>query len=270
MKIIISHDVDHLYPREHIFKDLIIEKMWVRSLIHLCQRKISFKTFIYRLSILFRKKMHNIDELMEFDEKHKIPSVFFFGMDNVLGMSYTRAKAKDVLLRVKAKGFDIGVHGVDYLSSSKIKREHDYFEELSGMSDFGVRNHYVRFDDDTFKKQNDAGYIFDSTWFNKKNVELRAPYKVGNMWEFPLHIMDAYVCIPGKVEEGINNTIEMIKKAESLGMPYCIILFHDTGFNDSYDPELKQWYEKTILFLEENNYEFISYRDAIKEMEGLA
>lgn len=39
MKIIVSHDVDHLYPSDHFLKDLILPKMWVRSFLHLCGEK---------------------------------------------------------------------------------------------------------------------------------------------------------------------------------------------------------------------------------------
>lgn len=266
MKIIVSHDVDHLYATDHLFRDLILEKLWVRSFLHLLKGKISFRTFWYRLTVLFRNRMHHIDEVIAFDRTHGVPSVFFFGMDNVLGMSYSRKTAAPWIRHVREQGFDTGVHGVDYLDAGKIRQEHDAFAALSGMSVFGLRNHYVRFDEHTFEKQARAGYLFDSTWFNKQKLELRKPYKVGQMWEFPLHIMDGYICKPGKPEEGIAATRAAILQAETERMPYCTILFHDYQYDDRYDPQMKRWYEETIRFCEER-YEFISYRDAIKELE---
>ena len=268
MKIIVSHDVDHLYATDHLFKDLILEKLWVRSFLHLCTGRISLKTFLYRLTILFHNRMHHIDELMSFDHEHGIPSVFFFGMDNVLGMSYSQKKAAPVIKRVMDNGFDVGVHGVEYCDEMKIKKEHDDFAKLSGRASFGLRNHYVRFDEMTFAKMDKAGYPFDSTWFNKKELEIRAPYKVGNMWEFPLHIMDGYICFPGKLEEGLRDTKAAIRKAEEMGMPYCTILFHDYQYDDHYDPQMKCWYEEAVRFCEESGYGFISYRDAIEELES--
>lgn len=268
MKIIVSHDVDHLYATDHIFRDLILEKLWVRSFLHLCQKRISFKTFWYRLTILFHNRMHRIDEVMAFDQAHGIPSVFFFGMDHVLGMSYSRAKAAPVIRNVMARGFDVGVHGVDYQNAEKIKEEHDAFQTITGLTGFGLRNHYVRFDEETFRKMEQADYLFDSTWFNKRALDIRAPYKVGKMWEFPLHIMDGYICPQGKLEQGLQDTFSAIRKAEKLGMPYCTILFHDYQFDDRYDPQMKQWYEETILFCKKQGYEFISYRDAIEELEN--
>lgn len=268
MKIIVSHDVDHLYATDHLFRDLILEKLWVRSFLHLLKGKISFRTFWYRLTVLFHNRMHRIDEVMTFDRAHGIPSVFFFGMDNVLGMSYAQKKAAPIIRHVIEQGFDVGVHGVDYQSAERIKKEHDDFAALSGLSSFGLRNHYVRFDEHTFEKQAEAGYLFDSTWFNKQELELRAPYKVAQMWEFPLHIMDGYLCKPGKPEEGLAATRAAILRSEAEGMPYCTILFHDYQFDDRYDPQMKQWYEETVGYCEKQGYEFISYRDAIRELES--
>ena len=270
MKIIISHDVDHLDATDHLTKDLILPKLWVRSFLHLCAGKISFRTFWYRLTILFHNRMNRTEEVMEFDRAHGIPSVFFFGMDNILGMSYSQKKAAPVIRKVLDAGFDAGVHGVDYQDMENMRREHDDFATLSGTASFGIRTHYVRFDDETFSKMEQAGYLYDSSWFNKQELDIRAPYKVGAMWEFPLHIMDGYICEPGHLEEGLQATFAAIRQAEEQGMPYCTILFHDYQFDDRYDPQMKQWYEETVRYCEEQHYEFISYRDAIKELETQA
>lgn len=267
MKIIISHDVDHLDATDHLTKDLILPKLWVRSFLHLCAGKISFRTFWHRLTILFHNRMNRTEEVMEFDRAHGIPSVFFFGMDHILGMSYSQKKAAPVIRKVLDAGFDAGVHGVDYQDMENMRREHDDFATLSGTASFGIRTHYVRFDDETFSKMEQAGYLYDSSWFNKQELDIRAPYKVGKMWEFPLHIMDGYICEPGHLEEGLQATFAAIRKAEEQGMPYCTILFHDYQFDDRYDPQMKRWYEETVRYCEEQHYEFISYRDAIKELE---
>ncbi len=267
MKIIISHDVDHLYVSDHIFRDLILEKFWVRSFAQVLQKKINLRTFGNRISLLFHNRMNRIDELIEYDTVHKIPSIFFFAMDKALGMSYSQEQAVSFIKKVMDCGLDVGVHGVDYLDKNKIQKEHDDFKRIAGIETFGVRNHYVRFDETTFDKMNSAGYLFDSTWFNKENIELRAPYKVGNMWEFPLHIMDCYACFPWKLDEGICDTIKIIKQAEAEGMPYCTILCHDTVFNERYEPYLKEWYIKVVEYCKNVGYEFISYREAIKELE---
>lgn len=268
MKIIVSHDVDHLYATDHLFKDLILEKLWVRSFLHFCSGKISLRTFLNRLTLLFHNRMHRIEEVMEFDKAHSIPSVFFFGMENGLGMSYTQEKAQPIIQRVMAQGFDVGVHGIDYLNGDSIREEYDAFERNSGLHSFGLRNHYVRFTEETFGKMERAGYLFDSTWFNKEQLDMRSPYRVGGMWEFPLCVMDGYICTVGKPEESIQRTRQAILQAEEMGLPYFTLLFHDFQFDEKFDPQMKHWYEQTIAFCEEKGYPFISYRDAIKELEN--
>lgn len=268
MKIIISHDVDHIDSTDHLFKDLILEKMIVRSFWQLVHHQINKKTFFYRVTMVFHKRMNRIDELMEFDKRNGIPSVFFFGMQNALGMSYKIKKVEPLIKNVLQNGFDVGVHGCDYLSLENIKMEHDKFEAISNIKEFGIRNHYVRFDDETFEKMNKAGYLFDTTQFNREKAELVGPYKVGNMWEFPLHIMDGYVCKQGYLQEGLDETYHLIEEADQKKVRYCTILFHDYQYDDRFDPQRKEWYEKTIDFCKKKGYEFVSYREAIKELEN--
>lgn len=267
MKIIISHDVDHLYVWDHLKRDLIIEKLWVRSVLHFFQRRISFRTLVCRLLMPFHNRMHRIDELMEFDRNHGIPSIYFFGMANGLGMSYHKSEAFPIIKKVIAQSFDVGVHGIDYQRMEVMKKEHDDFLSMSGLKDFGIRNHYVRFDEETFAKQNKVGYLFDSTWFDKKKLNLKAPYKVGDMWEFPLHIMDGYICREGEWREGVRATIRALERANAMGLSYFTILFHDYFFDDNCFPQLKIWYMEMIEYCEKRGYEFISYRKAIEELE---
>lgn len=267
MKIIISHDVDHLQSSDHIFRDLIIEKFWIRAFLHLTQRKISGRTFVNRIKYPFLKRYERIQEVMETDRANGIPSVFFFGVERGLGMSYGKRKVKRYISQVDKAGFDIGIHGIAYEEFEQMKKEHDAFEEIAGISSFGIRMHYVRYVPDTFKKLADIGYIYDTTEFDKSGKKFRKPYKVGNMWEFPLYIMDGYILKNKSLDQGIIATQRAIKQAEKEGVPYCTILFHDYLYNKACFPMEYNWYKWLIKYLTQNHYEFISYNNAIKELE---
>lgn len=269
MKIIISHDVDHLFNTDHIFRDLIFPKLIVRSGIELVKGKITISTFLYRCISVFEKRRNRIDEVMEKDKAEGIPSVFFFGMNQGLGMSYKVPEAIETIKKVKEKGFSCGVHGIEYQNIPEIKREHDTFAEVSGVDKFGIRTHYVRFDQKTFEKFSKTGYLYDTSEFNKNKTEIKRPYKVGRMWEFPLHIMDGYVIPCGDLEAAKNNTIAIINKAEELGMPYCTILFHDYLYNEKTYPIEKAWYDWLVDYLNRRNYEYTSYEAAISELENI-
>ena len=268
MKIIISHDVDHLYNKEHIFRDLFFPKLIVRSLLHVFQGKIRFSTFLWRVKSVFEKRLNRIEEVMRKDKEYGIPSVFFFGMNQGLGMSYRPDEAQSMILKVKETGFDVGVHGIEYEGKDGIQKEHNCFCEKSGLNIFGIRTHYVRFNEETFSKLSDAGYLFDSSDFNKQYLEFKEPYRVGEMWEFPLHIMDGYILPFGKLHKGKEDTVAAIEEAKRKGMAYCTILYHDYQYNEKTYPDEKAWYDWLLDYLKSNNYEFISYREAIEELEG--
>lgn len=267
MKIIISHDVDHLYNKDHLTRDLIFPKLVIRSLMHVFQKKITFSTFLYRVRSVFERRLNRIQEVMEIDKKCGVPSVFFFGMNQGLGMSYKPEEAKKMIDDVLKNGFSVGVHGIEFQNQGGITEEYERFKGMCPKINFGIRTHYVRFDEQTFAKFAEAGYLYDSSEFNKEHLEIKAPYKVGAMWEFPLHIMDGYVVPFGDLEAGKRNTIAAIQEAESKNMPYCTILYHDYQYNEKTYPAEKAWYDWLLSYLREQNYEFISYEEAIKELE---
>ena len=267
MKIIISHDVDHLYNKDHLMRDLIFPKLIVRSFLHVLKGKIRFSTFLWRCRSVFEARLNRINEVMEKDKETGVPSVFFFGMSQGLGMSYRAEEAEDMIREVRKQGFRVGVHGIEFQNYQEISKEHDRFQKISNDLSFGIRTHYVRFDSETFQKFSKAGYMYDTSEFNKEKLEIKAPYKVGNMWEFPLHIMDGYIMPFGDLEAGKKNTIDAIKKAEEIGMPYCTILYHDYQYNKRTYPDEKAWYDWLLEYLKNERYEFISYEDAIKELE---
>lgn len=265
MKIIISHDVDHLYRKDH-YKDLIYPKLFVRSTIQLFKRKCTLKEWIYRVYSIFLEERHFINEVISFDKENGVPSTFFFGMAKGLGMSYGSKAAQKCVEMVSSKGFDVGVHGISYCDFNKMKYEYDEFLNIFKQKCFGIRMHYVRFNETTFKLLNECGYLYDTTEFNKEDGYLiKNPYKVGDMWEFPLAIMDSY--LPDTLEEKKKKTLEIISKAKEENLPYLTILFHGDSFSNGYVTE-KEWYKWIIKKLSEDNYEFISYIDAINELEA--
>lgn len=269
MKIIVSHDVDHLYGKDHWFRDLIYPKMWVRSFLEMITRRISIKEAWLRSTSCFKKNRHFIDELMDYDKEHGVESVFFFGMNQGLGMSYRPNEARAVIQRVHENGYAVGVHGIAFDSYEGIKKEHDTFVKLMGFEPCGIRMHYVRFNADTFANEEKAGYVFDTTEFDKpSNGTVKDPYKVGNMWEFPLTIMDGY--IPQDLEGAKKATLDRLEECRKKNMQYISVLFHDVQFNDGYTA-MRDWYQWLIEMIEESDDDsFISYENAIKELEAEA
>ncbi len=264
INVIISHDVDHLFAKDHWFRDLIYPKMWVRTTLQLLKREITGKEWWLRCTSCFRKNRHNLEALMDFDKKHGVKSTFFFGMNQGLGMSYKPEEAKPVIKLVHEQGFDVGVHGIEYQDFDDMKREYDTFKQITGIDPCGIRMHYVRFDEHTFEKLNQIGYPFDTTEFDKQNNGTRKnPYMVGNMWEFPLAIMDSY--LPQSFNKAKEYTLSLLRQCKDEGLQFVTVLFHGDQFCSDYQ-DMKKWYEWMIdYFSISDEYAFVSYLETMKQ-----
>jgi hypothetical protein len=81
INVIISHDVDHLFSKDHWFRDLIYPKMWVRTTLQLVKGQITTREWRMRNTSCFRKVRNRIEEQITFDKLYGVPSTFFFGMN---------------------------------------------------------------------------------------------------------------------------------------------------------------------------------------------
>lgn len=265
MKAIISHDVDHITVFEHK-NDLIIPKFLIRSLIELKEKRITLKEYKLRLNDIYKNKWQNILELIEFEKINQIPSTFFIGVSNGKGLSYSINNAAICIKEILEAGFDVGVHGIAFEDYNKIKNEYELFKNISGLKKFGIRMHYLRNTNYTLDMLSNIGYQYDTSKYELKN-----PYKIGNMWEFPLLMMDGYV-IEGSskwqslnIEKAKERTLKLIENVQEKDIKYITILFHDRYFSDSFWT-WKAWYIWLIEYLRERKISFISYKEAINEL----
>ena len=267
MKIIVSHDVDHLFSKDHWLRDLIYPKHIVRSVLQAAIKEISWRECLLRCRSCFQKERHRISQVMDFDQAHGGPSTFFFGMNQGLGMSYYPEEAKETILDVYNKGFAVGVHGIVYDNLEGIKKEYDKFVQTTGFQPCGIRMHYVRYDEKTFEREDKTGYLFDSSEFNKaENGTIKSPYLVGKMWEFPLAIMDGY--LPQNFAEAKQETLKRLEACRAAGLEYVTVLFHDYQFDEAYS-DIRDWYVWLIESIEQSESDsFISFVDAIRELEN--
>jgi len=267
MKAIISHDIDLLKSWEHK-KDLIIPKFIVRSCIELAAGSISSSEYLLRFRELVRNKLHNLEELMEFNKVEGVPSTFFVGVNNGLGLSYSLAEAKYWTRRIMDKGFDVGVHGIEFNDFTAIEVEYETFRQISGSSGFGVRMHYLRNSENTVRFLSQAGYLFDSSLYIT-----RGPFLVGGLWEFPLHIMDSHLFERNShwqnqtFQQAKDRTKERIEEISNRGIEYLTVLFHDRYFSKSFKSR-KDWYIWIIDYLQNKGLELTTYKAAIQDLDA--
>lgn len=267
MKIIVSHDVDHLSISEH-YSDLIIPKYLLRSSVELFKRRISVCEIRKRLKRLLQNRWENIDELAAFNRSNDIPATFFVGVSNGRGLSYSLADARSALIRLKNLRQHIGIHGIAYDDYNEIKKEYDLFTKLTNDNQIGIRIHCLKKSPRLCEMLSEIGYLFDASVYDIKN-----PYRIANIWEFPIGIMDSYIMNDNSkwqnktFEEAVEETRIIIENAAKHEIKYFSILFHDRHFDDSFST-WKRWYIWVVEYLKKNKCEFVSYKTAIAELSS--
>lgn len=267
MKVIVSHDVDHIKVFEHK-NDLIIPKFFIRTFIELGLGYISHQELKFRLLDFINNKWNNIKELMKFDKENSIPATFFIGVSKGGGLSYSLIDAETLIKRIIQEGFRVGIHGVSFDNFDKMKLEYEKFKKISGLDKFGIRIHNLNTNSKTFEMLEKIGYLYDSSSYGIKN-----PFKAGNLWEFYVCLMDVYLVSTNSKYQ--NRTLKQIKdatkrcldKAFNKNILYFTILFHDRYFSDSFKT-LKEWYIWLIEYLIKNKFAFISFEEAMEELKN--
>ncbi|SRR3989339_1777657 len=267
MKVIVSHDVDHISFLEH-WKDMIIPKFIIRTIIETVLGIISIKECFLRFYYSMRNQWNNIDDLMEFDRKHKIPSTFYIGVAKGLGLSYSHKRAVYWIRRVLNKGFRVGVHGIAFDDYTQMKNEHRLFSELSGLQDFGIRMHYLRHSSNTLVWLAELGYLYTAS---VRGSEITA---IGDFYSFPVQVMDSDLMNSKRTRwqrKDFNaiqkTTIQLIEKAENENQPFLSVIFHDRYFGPDF-MMWKKWYVWLIEYIKNQNICFCTYEEAIKEIRA--
>jgi hypothetical protein len=268
MKAIISHDIDHITVWEHFFRDTILPKYVARMHIELFSGKIAFREYILRWSDFFKNKWQNVDELITFNNVNGVPSSFFVAVKKGLGLNYSNESALLWIEQMRSRNCEIGLHGMEFRDRGRINEERDLFRRLTGIGSFGIRMHYVRHEENTYRLLSEAGYTYDSTEYAFAN-----PYRVGPMWEFPFQIMDGWIIENYKKWQSLNlqrakeNTLRIIDRAHQANLSYLGIDFHDRYFSHAFQTWL-EWYMWLVEHLKSQGIEFINFNGAIRELEA--
>lgn len=69
-----------------------------------------------------------------------------------------------------------------------------------------------------------------------------------------------------RLKSAKEKSMDILDKAVQSDLEYASILFHDYLFCDAYHNR-QEWYKWIITHCRKSGYSFISYKDAIKELE---
>lgn len=119
----------------------------------------------------------------------------------------SRYNARDIagtIGKIVAAGCEVGLHGIDaWTDSSKALEELKEIRRLTGISETGVRMHWLYYDQRSPVALEQAEAAYDSTIGYRETVGYRAgttqvykPLQVTRLLELPMHVMDTALFYP--------------------------------------------------------------------------
>ena len=214
--IFLSHDVDwpkHGAPLEHIL-----------------ERKQRFDKFTID-NLATRNPYYNIPDYIEIEEKYGVKSTFFFR--TIYENGHFSDYEDDIQTLIRG-GWEIGLHThpQSIKCLEKLQNEKKQLELITKHSISANRVHYLNNDVELASRLHSLGFVYDSSVKKCKDrvtTDDMGFYRIGNMIEFPITLMDAYMFTYMKIKESqvvalFEKTLNHIK---NLKKNIITVIWHD-------------------------------------------
>lgn len=241
--VCLSHDVDRISKQWYHY--LFYCKYGLGRQISSLMQKLSGDEPYYNLYKIAEMEMaYNVRSTFLFlNETHKELSVNFIGRYSIF-----EKKVVDAIEWLDTNGFDIGLHGsyYSYNNISLLAEEKSALEEIVGHNVYSTRQHYLNYDENTFRLQKEVGLRFDSTVGNKKTTGENLPifpyYTNEGMIEMPITVMDT---VSMRTEEESNRVFEACKNVADRG-GLVMLNFHQRQLCNNEYPFITKTYLRII------------------------
>ncbi|MEM0136607.1 MAG: hypothetical protein QXU18_15505 [Thermoplasmatales archaeon] len=217
MHIFLSHDVD--WPKGGPGAD------------HIFARRERFDEFTLGLvkSEGFNP-YYGIPTMMDIEKSLGIRSTFFFRP--LYDDSSTVDEYRMDLSDFRRGGWEVGLHANHGGSLNAIKSEKAAVEEALGDRVIGVRVHYLRIAKSKIQRLGNVGFNYDSSVCltrDKVDEKNSGSYMLGDIVEFPITYMDAYIFTYMGITESnvVNFLVDSIGKLSRMGIKLVTLLWHD-------------------------------------------
>ncbi len=245
VNVILTHDADSISkPLLHILRN---------------RKRFSFLELISHI-FGFLNLYNNFNNIIELEEDVGVKSTFFipaflFPLEDII----------DYLRSMEKEGWEIGFHAViePVQREGLLKMQFDYLRQFLGFEIYGVRAHYLIYDEKILAYYDKLGLKYDSS-IRCETVNRWNPYNFENfsLVEFPITIMDADLF--GRLHMSEKSAWKYItwkiNKAISEGAEFIVLLFHQESFR----MKGGRLYSKLLWWLHEHNYELLKCIDAYK------
>jgi len=259
----LTHDVDHPSIRRHKLDPTIVGFFWraiFGSLVDIIRGWISLRAAARNWAAAIKLPFVYVGLAKDFwsdfadrylEMEKGLPSTFFViprknyagrGIDTraaaLRAARYEARELAEIIRRLTAAGCEVGLHGIDaWLDSSAGREELEEVRCLTGVSEVGVRMHWLYYNENSPATLEKAGANYDSTSGYNDAVGYRAgttqafkPLEAERMLELPLHAMDTalfYVSYLGLSPKDATSVLErMVGNAVQHGG--CLVVnWHD-------------------------------------------
>lgn len=272
MKVVVSHDVDHLTFAEH-WRDAAVPKFLLRGVVEAARGGSSGRALVRKLQRLAANRAHNLEALLAFNREQGVPGTFFFATGRGRDLAYGPRRARPWIERVLEQGLEVGLHAIAFDRPERIRWERQRLEEITGSPVLGVRLHNVGMADNAGRLTDAFAPLFAQAGFSycSNTYGVCDPYRVGGLWELPILITDGYTfrnnsrVVNRTLQQAQEFTLARLERAEAAGLHYVSVLFHDVYFDPAFAP-LDQWYRWLIQELHRRGWEFCSCRDVVTRL----
>lgn len=265
IKVAVTHDVDRAKKTYHYATKIL------KGLI-----KGDFKSVVYQVRSLFSSEnpYWTFDDLRNILDSHNIKSTFFFLNEKMkfnpfkvsnwtlsLGRyDISNEKVKAEILRLKAQGHEIGVHGSfnSYNDFELLVKEKVILEEIIGQKIIGIRQHHLNLNDNTWQLQKKAGFKYDSSWGLNFSIAVEddktAPFNPfkDEFLVIPMTIMDSPFVGSDDKWDKLEALIQLVKKNNGV----LVLNWHTDSLNDKEFSEYRSDFIKILKILKSKGAEF--------------
>lgn len=225
----LTHDVDHPSIRQHKWDHTMFGFLFravFGSLSNLLRGRIRVRSLLTNWAAALKLPFVHMglakDFWREFDDRYlelekglcstffvipfkDHPGKKFHGLAPVFRASrYSAADIADTIRKLTIAGSEVGLHGIDaWVDGARGRAELEEIRRLTGVSEIGVRMHWLYYDQQSPVTLENAGAAFDSTIGYNETVGYRAgttqaykPLQATRLLELPLHVMDTALFYP--------------------------------------------------------------------------
>ena len=286
--VVVSHDIDFIYHKDQEIgpRELIISTL--KNVLRADLKKIR-----HEYNRLNTKAVNRwpVEKLMHYFQSKDIPTTYYFMCLDPSDQDYNYdiEMLKPLITQILDAGNEVGLHGghTAYKSASDFIQQLSRLKKVTELEKVGYRNHYLKFNLDSFEIMREAGISTDSTLGFADIVGFRngmahpfRPYncRENSFYDFveiPLIMMDQtlykYMNLSQndlrKVSNQIIDRVSEVSGTLSLlwhnttfqgekvqDLDYMIERMRDDGAWFCTPNELVEWYEKNDLFSTQMEY----------------